>query len=292
VNVEPHPDAFARLAAARTRDVNLNVAVSEVPGRMIFYEFPQTAGQDTLDADVAERMRGTGWMVREREVACRTLAQVCEEHAGGRVIDFLKIDAEGHERSVLLGMDFTRWRPRVLVIEATEPCTPIPCHDRWEDLVLPRGYQFAFFDGLNRYYVRDEDSQLIPVLAVPANVFDDFVLYEHVAEVEAGEQRMLAKCREFDELHYEYSRLQAEHQRLESEHRRAVAELADLESCAAALKGEQAELRRRVAVLEDALARLRASTVPRLALRAALAVLRETRVHLDEARAGWLAGPR
>ena len=43
----------------------------------------------------------------------RTLAKLCAE-AGLTRIDFLKIDVEGAEAEVIAGMDFMRWRPRVV----------------------------------------------------------------------------------------------------------------------------------------------------------------------------------
>ncbi len=92
---------------------------------------------------------------------------------------------EGHEREVLEGADFTRFRPRVLVIEATRPNSTEPTHQRWERLILVHGYQFAVFHGLNRYYVRNEDERLIPALALAPNVFDDYTPYEYQREIDA-----------------------------------------------------------------------------------------------------------
>ena len=60
---------------------------------------------------------------------------------------------EGFEGEVLKGMDFMRWRPWVLVIEATLPNSRVSNHSAWEHLVTSCNYQFAWFDGLNRYYV-------------------------------------------------------------------------------------------------------------------------------------------
>ena len=106
------------------------------------------------------------------------MARVCERYAPS-TIDFLKIDVESYEREVLEGADWGRFRPRVVLIEATQPSTTIPCHEEWESLLLSADYLFVFFDGLNRYYVRAEDRELIPLLSVPANVLDDFETFEH-----------------------------------------------------------------------------------------------------------------
>lgn len=49
-------------------------------------------------------------------VSTTTLNHVVAEHAL-EVIDFLKIDVEGHEMSVLSGLDFDRLRPRAIIAE-------------------------------------------------------------------------------------------------------------------------------------------------------------------------------
>ena len=46
----------------------------------------------------------------------RTLLSLCKQFAPG-TIDFLKIDVEGAERAVLLGGDWQRFRPKVVVAE-------------------------------------------------------------------------------------------------------------------------------------------------------------------------------
>ena len=79
---------------------------------------------------------------------------------------------------MLAGGDWKKWRPRIVVVEATEPTTTIPTHEKWEGILLGAGYLFAAFDGLNRYYVREEDADLAPVLAVPVNCLDDYTPHE------------------------------------------------------------------------------------------------------------------
>src|SRR5262249_42970336 len=76
---------------------------------------------------------------------------------------------------------FERWRPRVLVVEATRPgirpdwSNPeaIGTWHAWEPALLARGYVFAHFDGLNRFYVRGEEQHLAARLRLPPGVFDD-----------------------------------------------------------------------------------------------------------------------
>jgi hypothetical protein len=89
----------------------------------------------------------------------RTLASLCAE-AGLDRIDFLKIDVEGAEADVIAGVDFERWRPRVMVVEAVAPGSMAEAWSGWEPALLAAGYRFVFFDRLNRFYVADEAAEL------------------------------------------------------------------------------------------------------------------------------------
>ena len=177
INIEPMPSMFQMLTRDRPRDINLHMGLSNREGTLIFYEVPAAMGYSTFSREQAEDLRRNGYVLVEHLIPVMTLSQVCEKYVG-QTIDFLKIDVESYEREVLEGGDWHRYRPRVVLIEATLPATNVPCHEQWESLLIEANYLFAFFDGLNRYYVREEDRELIPVLGVPANVFDDFEPYE------------------------------------------------------------------------------------------------------------------
>ena len=174
INIEPMPSYQAQFVAARPRDVNLAVAVGAQAGQITLYDTPDINGWASTDSAVAEAHRKDGVAVQEVTVPLRTLSDICAEHVRGE-IHFLKIDVEGFEGEVLRGMDFKRWRPWVLAIEATMPNSRETNHGTWEHLVTGAGYRYAYFDGLNRYYVADEHAELLDVLNIQANVFDGFI---------------------------------------------------------------------------------------------------------------------
>lgn len=180
INIEPASRAFEELHEARPRDVNLNICISDRAGLAPFYESVPPE-RSTLSAAVA--MFAPDLCFAARPVEVRTLADVCAEY-GPAHIEFLKIDVEGHEAEVIAGADWRRWRPVVLVVEATVPGKAIPSQARWEPTLLAADYEFALFDGINRFYVRREDRELLPVLAVPANPHDDYVPHRHQHEIE------------------------------------------------------------------------------------------------------------
>ena len=121
-----------------------------------------------------------GFDVRDVEVQTETLKAVCDKHAQGRVIDFLKIDVEGAEADVVASADWSRYRPRIVLIEATVPLSPEVSYLDWEPTLLGAGYMFCYFDGLNRWYVREEEPALREAFHSPPNPFDGYRLAEVV----------------------------------------------------------------------------------------------------------------
>jgi len=173
INIEPVPQWAAQLRSVRRRDLNLEVAAGAEEGELTFYRVADDPSLSTLSEEVAHRYQAKEMRVDAVTVPITTLDRVLEEASPER-IDFLKIDVEGAEAEVLGGIDLRRWRPRVIVVEATEPYSFVPTHDRFEHLLTGAGYLYASTDGINRYYVPEEESALVPLL-VPANALDDFV---------------------------------------------------------------------------------------------------------------------
>jgi FkbM family methyltransferase len=177
INVEPLHAEHERLCAERPHDTNLRVAIGAKPGvAMLFEGPPENRGASTLVPGLAERYLADGQAFEPVEVEVMTLADVVAAHAHD-VVDFLKIDVEGSERAVLEGADWSTFRPRIVVIEATEPNSTRPTFEEWEPILLDEGYCFALFDGLNRFYVPGDEPDLMAALSAPASVLDNFIPY-------------------------------------------------------------------------------------------------------------------
>ena len=180
INIEPLSYHYEALCAQRPRDINLNLAVGSSEGDIEFWEFNDAHGWSTANAEVAARHQALGHRSSHRRVPLRTLAAVCAEHAP-EDIHFLKIDVEGFEREVLLGADFTRFRPWILVIEATEPNSMTDASAQWESLVVAQGYELVYTDGINRFYLAREHAALKARFSHPPNFFDFYQRYIEVA---------------------------------------------------------------------------------------------------------------
>lgn len=195
INIEPDDTSFPAIQRDRPLDINLNCAVGRTRGPVIFYQLPGS-GLSTCSPEFLSRFSPTTLTrARRIEVGMRTLADICAEFVTCE-IDLLKVDAEGAEGEILAGADWQRFRPRLLVVEATKPWTSDPICGEWEPSLLAQGYVLCAFDGINRYYLRNEDRALAVQLSVPVNCLDSYITFsemqlrEQIAAQEEEIQRL------------------------------------------------------------------------------------------------------
>jgi FkbM family methyltransferase len=230
VHIEPMERECELLRQDRPGDVVLQVALADVEGTATLFEAPlENRGASSLRADIAAEQTSETSVFAPSPVAVRTLRDVCEEYVIGS-IDFLKIDVEGYEAAVIKGADWQTFRPTVVVVEATHPQTTFQTHAEWEPDLLAARYLFAMFDGLNRYYVREEDASLLPRLAIPANVLDNFVPYRWVHEVDVLREFNRSLETEIEKVQRALAIFQAQESRF-AEQQRALATSARRMSC-------------------------------------------------------------
>jgi FkbM family methyltransferase len=175
INIEPAESWFKRLCQERPRDINLQLAAGDQEGEVEFYEVIGT-GLSTIEKSSADKYaRDNGFEVKAYSVQITKLATVCRQHPMPE-IHFLKIDVEGAEKKVLQGIDFAKLRPWICVVESTLPNTQKEAFEDWEPILLAADYEFAYFDGLNRFYIAKEHLELKAEVSKPPNFFDDFKL--------------------------------------------------------------------------------------------------------------------
>jgi len=190
INIEPITEWFEELSKDRPNDINLQLAVGAEQGEMTLYEIPNS-GLSTFDKAMAERHEHErACKKNERKVSLRTITDICEEHKV-ETVHFLKIDVEGAEKQVLEGIDFTKIRPWIILLEAVLPNSQIECHASWEPTLLAENYEYVYFDGLNRFYVAKEHSYLKESFNIPPNIFDCFVGFKEAEAIKRAEQ---AEC--------------------------------------------------------------------------------------------------
>ena len=196
INIEPLNSHVAALQRDRPRDINLCTAVGASVGEVDIWEC-EVRGWATADREVIDQHIRQGHQGRYVRTPMTTLSAVCLAHAAGE-IHFLKVDVEGFEAAVLQGMDFRRFRPWIVVVEATRPHSTEEVHEAWEPWLLQSDYALAYADGLNRFYLAAEHLELRPHFKYPPNFFDEFVKAPDI-ESSIWAQTIMARATEADE---------------------------------------------------------------------------------------------
>ena len=173
INIEPLTTQFEHLAKERPRDINIQAVCLDVPGEVTFtvvenYEELSTVRPDGVDF-------GPDTNIREEPVRALTLASLCDLFVQ-QPIHFLKIDVEGAELQVLRGANFDQFRPWIVVVELEWSGRVHPDADEVHKFFADANYEFAFFDGINAYFVAQEHvSELGTSLSYPPCSRDLFV---------------------------------------------------------------------------------------------------------------------
>ncbi len=157
--VEPQSDLLDLYAHLRPRDIAVGTLVGRHDGEADFYAVERLHGLSTTLPDNARTAVELGGKVNTVRMPMTTLAALLAKHEISQV-DFLKVDVEGAEADVLAGADWSKFRPKILLVEAVAPGSMAQSWDDWEPALLANGYRFALEDGLNRFYVAQEAADI------------------------------------------------------------------------------------------------------------------------------------
>ncbi len=167
INLEPNPNLFKSFVELRPRDINLPYAIGASRSTIDLHIISQYGGQTGLTTTMpllAAEHQANGFELEQVvTVEMLPLQDLFDEYCGDVQMDFLKIDVEGGEQNVILPCGFNKQRPRIVLVENSPG---------YHEDIVSKGYLYTWFDGLNRWYVREEDEWRCELLARPTSLFD------------------------------------------------------------------------------------------------------------------------
>lgn len=112
INIEPNVVGYEKFLWARPQDVNLNCGIAETEEEISYYEFEEGALNTFDRREIVDITK----IKKIRKIPTRRLDSIFKEYCIGK-IDFLDIDVEGYELSVLNSNNWGLYRPSVVLIE-------------------------------------------------------------------------------------------------------------------------------------------------------------------------------
>lgn len=139
INIEPNKKIFKELETKRVRDLNLCIAITSNPHNNKLYVFNMKCDTyATIDKKQAEEWKSQGISLNHvSKISTTTLKQIFDKHYGTAIlphIDFMSIDADGSEYSILLSNDWNKYKPKVIIVETPD--------ENVESLLKENGYKF------------------------------------------------------------------------------------------------------------------------------------------------------
>ena len=120
INIEPTPGAIKAFKLFRKRDINLNIGISSVKDKLMFYCFNEPALNGFSKEISEERNTSSTKYKIIKEVAIETypLADVLDKYLPvNKQIDFLTIDVEGLDLQVLQSNNWAKYKPTYILVE-------------------------------------------------------------------------------------------------------------------------------------------------------------------------------
>lgn len=96
--------------------------------------------------------------------------------APNKVVHWLRIDFFNLKNNVLNSWSNSAVRPWVVLVNYLPTHHQELISSQFETQLIQKGYEFVFFDGVNRFYLAHEQVQLRPLFQSPPSVLDDVLI--------------------------------------------------------------------------------------------------------------------
>jgi len=112
INIDLDYNTIEMFNFFRKKDLNIQAAVSDKSEEKDLYFFHNRSALNTLSKESGEKAKEV------RKVQTKTLNDIISESKFRNFeIDFISIDVEGFELNVLKGLDFKKYKPKLVVLE-------------------------------------------------------------------------------------------------------------------------------------------------------------------------------
>lgn len=121
LNVDATPGVKELFDKHRTRDINVNAAISQNGGgeKLTYYVFWEGA-INTFDEEAAKKSIERGCHLKEKiYVKSYTITEILDQYLPNeQQIDFMDIDVESYDKIIISQMNWDKYRPSVVIVES------------------------------------------------------------------------------------------------------------------------------------------------------------------------------
>lgn len=134
INIEANPLLLDQFKHYRPEDINLNIGVGLEKGTLPFYVMEDDT-LSTFSKKEYDSMTAFGKTLRTiLNIQIDTIESILLRHFNGKFPDFMSIDVEGMDFEIIKSINFEKFSPKVICVEAAE-YSPFGTGKRRDDLI-------------------------------------------------------------------------------------------------------------------------------------------------------------
>jgi len=144
INIDAMPGSMKLFQQIRPRDINLEMGVSNETGVREYHVF-QEGAVNTFDTKLAQINLNQGWKAQGRiPIVTRTINSILSEYLPPNTqIDLLSIDIEGLDSLVLSSLNFSLYRPGIIICEDLDRNVEEVLSSDMASVLLKEGYYLS-----------------------------------------------------------------------------------------------------------------------------------------------------
>lgn len=155
INIDAMPGSMQLFEDFRPEDTNVEAAISDKKNKLKFFIFKERA-LNTFEEQIAKkRIEIEKCELQElKELQTYTLEEILEKHLSAEQhIDFLTIDVEGHDLSILKSNNWNKYRPSVVLLEDLGGTIEKALETEAYNFLKERGYLFKSRTDNTVFYI-------------------------------------------------------------------------------------------------------------------------------------------
>ncbi len=153
INIDASPDAIQLFNKHRNKDINIAAGISDIEDNLNFYIF-QESSYNTFNADLIDEIKKASHLIDVKNILVKPLHCFLNQH-GITEIDFMSIDVEGMDLRVLNSNDWSKYRPKVILVEEFNHGNSI-INSPIYDFMQTKGYVYFCQTVTNAFYIENE----------------------------------------------------------------------------------------------------------------------------------------
>ncbi len=156
--IDANAELIAKYSLYRPKDVSITALVSNQVKDMTFHQIENDV-LSTVDEANVRQARQEGLSVTSKSCQSTTLTLLLDQHGAPKYFDLLSIDAEEHDYAVLTSLDFSKYCPKLVVVEDESFDMLDAVNNRFVKFLATHHYQLAGSVLKNLYFMYEKPEK-------------------------------------------------------------------------------------------------------------------------------------